>query len=313
MRMLRGILGAIVAMLALAWGALVVYAYWPGEPELPVRELASAADRFITVDGVELRYRTFGERAPGRPNVVLVHGFANSLQTFRRLAPLLQERFYVVTVDAPGFGLSAKPAERDYGNAAQGRTIAAFAAALGLDRYVIGGHSMGGTLSVYIASTDPHVTGMVLMNPGIITTGVPPITQYLAWPLPRAMAKTFGTRGFRENFLKRSFIDPGIVTQQVMADMMLAPRSEGYLDGMTSMMGQYATGDEPSVASRVRVPTLIAWGVQDRSKQPGEAEAVRDLIPGATLVQIDGSGHYVQEEQPQAVADAMIAAAPAWL
>jgi len=154
---------------------------------------------------------------------------------------------------------------------------------------------------------------MVLMNPGIITTGVPPITQYLFWPVPRAMAKTFGSRDFRANFLKRSFINQGIVTEQVMADMMLAPRSEGYLAGTTSMMGQYETGEEPVMASKVRVPTLITWGMQDRSKRPGEFEEVHRLIPGSTLVEINNSGHYVQEEQPAAVAAAMIAEAPNWL
>jgi pimeloyl-ACP methyl ester carboxylesterase len=313
MRIVRRIVLGLAGLLALGWLALVAWAYWPGEPGLPARSLAGPEDRFVTVDGMELRYRTFGAPGPGKPNLVLVHGFANSLQSFRLLAPLLAERFYVVTVDAPGFGLSAKPADRDYGNAAQARAISDFAAAIGLDRYVIGGHSMGGTLSVYVAATDPRVTGMVLMNPGIITTGVPPVTQYLFFPLPRVMAKTFGSREFREKFLRQSFIDGSIVTEQVMADMMLAPRSEGYLDGMASMMGQYATGDEPDMARRVRVPTLIAWGMQDRSKLPGEAQMVRDLVPGSRLVEVDRSGHYVQEEQPRAVAEAMIAEIPRWL
>jgi pimeloyl-ACP methyl ester carboxylesterase len=313
MRIVRGIVLAAVGLVALAWLAAVAYAYWPGPAEVPARSLATAEDRFIAVDGMELRYRTFGTPGPGKPDVVLVHGFANSLQSFRLLAPLLAERFHVVTVDAPGFGLSSKPAARDYSNASQARAIADFAAALGLERYVIGGHSMGGTLAVYVASTDPHVTGAVLMNPGIITTGVPPVTQYLVFPFPRVMAKTFGSRAFRESFLRRSFTNPAIVTDAVMADMMLAPRSAGYLDGMASMMGQYSTGDEPDTARRVRVPTLITWGMQDRSKKPGEAEDVQALIPGSKLVRVEGSGHYVQEEQPQAVAAAMIAEIPAWL
>ncbi len=313
MRALRRIVTVLVALIALLWAGLAVYAYWPGAPETAARQLASAADRFVTVDGMELRYRSSGEPGPGKPNIVLIHGFANSLQTFRLLTPLLADYFYVVTVDAPGFGLSAKPVDHDYGNASQARAIADFAVALGLERYVIGGHSMGGTLAVYIAATDPHVTGMVLMNPGIITTGVPPITQYLVWPIPRVMAKTFGTKDFRSGFLKRSFINQDIVTEQVMADMMLAPRSEGYLDGTTAMMGQYETGEEPVMAGRVRVPTLITWGMQDRSKQPGEAEAVRSLLPDAQLVEVNNSGHYVQEEQPAAVAAAMIARASDWL
>jgi pimeloyl-ACP methyl ester carboxylesterase len=313
MQPLRRIVAATVAVPALLWAGLVVYAYWPGEPELPARQLATEEDRFLAVDGLELRYRTYGKPDPGKPNLVLVHGFANSLQTFRRLVPLLTQDFYVVAVDAPGFGLSAKPVAHDYSNAAQGMVIAHFAAALGLDRYVIGGHSMGGTLAVYIASSDPHVSGMVLMNPGIISTGVPPISQYLFFPMPRVMARMFGSRSFRENFLKRSFLDPEIVTEKVMDDMMLGPRSEGYLAGTTSMMGQYQTGDEPEVASKVRVPTLIAWGMQDRSKKPDELEQVRSLIPGSKVARVQDSGHYVQEERPAEVAAAMIDMVPDWL
>jgi len=313
MRILRRIVVATLGLLALLWAGLVVYAYWPGEPEVPARQLASAEDRFIAVDGMELRYRTYGEPGPGKPNVVLIHGFANSLQSFRLLAPLLQDNFYVVAVDAPGFGLSAKPADRDYGNASQAAAIADFAAALGLQRYVIGGHSMGGTLAVYVAAKNPRVTGCVLMNPSIITTGVPAITQYLVFPFPRAMAKTFGTREFREKSLTRSFINASIVTAEVMRDMMLAPRSEGYLDGMASMMGQYETGEEPKMASTIRVPTLITWGMQDKGRKPGEFEEVHNLIPGSKLVRVENSGHYVHEEQPAAVAAAMIAEAPNWL
>lgn len=312
MRLLRRLSLGLAGLLVLAWFGLVLYAWWPGEPELPARQLAGTADRFITVDGMELRYRSWGERGPDRPELLLIHGFANTLQSFRLLAPLLADHFHVVAVDAPGFGLSAKPVDRDYGNASQAQAIVDFAAALGMDRYVVGGHSMGGTLAVYIAATDPHVRGLVLMNPGIISTGVPALTRYLFWPLPRVMARMFGSRDFRERFLKKSYLDPSIVTAQVMDAMMLAPRSAGYLDGMTSMMSQYRTGDEPLMASRVRVPTLIVWGLQDRSKPPGEQQLLQRLIAGSRLVEVPDSGHYVQEEQPAAVAAAMIAELPAW-
>jgi pimeloyl-ACP methyl ester carboxylesterase len=313
MRKLRNIAFGIAGLVALLWLGLTAYALWPGEPEVPARQLASAEDRFIRVDGMELRYREHGERGPGRPDLILIHGFANSLQTFRRLVPLIEPHFHVITVDAPGFGLSAKPVEYDYGNESQAATISRFATALGLERYVIGGHSMGGTLSVYIGSTDPRVSGVVLMNPGIITTGVPPISQYVTFPLTRIMAKTFGGREFREKFLKQSYLQPELITEQVMDDMMLAPRSEGYIAGTAAMMAYYETGGEPIAASKVRVPTLIAWGMQDKSKPQGELEAVQALIPGSRVVRVEGSGHYVQEEQPEAVAAAMIAEIPNWL
>jgi pimeloyl-ACP methyl ester carboxylesterase len=53
--------------------------------------------------------------------------------------------------------------------------------------------------------------------------------------------------------------------------------------------------------------------MQDRSKKPGELDELQRLIPGSHAVRIENSGHYVQEEQPEAVAAAMIAEAPNWL
>lgn len=312
MRIVRGFLLGMAALLALTWAGLVGYAYWPGPAEVPARQLASADDRFVNVGGIEIRYRAYGEAAPGRPGLILLHGFANSLQSFRLLAPLLAGNFHVVAMDVPGFGLSAKPVDHDYHNAAQARMVMDFATALGMQRYVIGGHSMGGTIALHVAVGDPRVSGLVLMNPGIITTGVPPITQYLFFPLPRAMAKTFGTREFRERFLRQSFIDQSIVTEQVMDDMMLAPRSEGYLDGMTAMMGQYVEGEELALLAQVRAPTLIVWGMQDKSKKPTELDELLAMLPGSVAARVNDSGHYVQEEQPAQVAAAMIEALPRW-
>jgi len=313
MRILRKLLIGLAVVLFLGWLGMIAYAYWPGPTETPARQLAAAEDRFVSVDGMELRYREYGERGPGKPDILLIHGFANSLQTFRLLVPLIEQHFHVVAVDAPGFGLSAKPTDRDYSNESQAATLSRFAEAVGFGRYIVGGHSMGGTLAVYMASTDPRVSGVVLMNPGIISTGVPPISQYLPWPMSRIMAKTFGAREFRKKFLKQSYLKPDLITAQVMDDMMLAPRSAGYLEGGAKMMGQYETGGEPIAASKVRVPTLIVWGMQDRSKPAGELEAVQALIPGSTVARVEDSGHYVQEEQPEAVAAAMIAAIPGWL
>lgn len=312
MKFLRRILLAVVALAAILWMGLVAYAYWPGPAEVPARQLASAEDRFVTVDGLELRYRRYGQQSADKPNLVLLHGFANSLQSFRLLAPLIATDYFVVTLDLPGFGLSAKPAEHDYHNAAQAKIVADFAQALRLENYVIGGHSLGGTIALYVAVSDPHVTGLVFMNPGIITTGVPEITQHLPWPVPRVMAKTFGSVGFRENFLKRSFVNPAIVTPQVISDMMLAPRSEGYLAGMSSMMGQYEAGKEVAMLAQVRVPTLIAWGERDRSKSMAELAELTRRLPGARIVTAPDSGHYVQEEAPNVVAAALKDATAMW-
>lgn len=295
----------LAGSLVIGWLGLVAWAYWPsGVATAPARELADAEDRFVTVEGLELRYRTWGTPGPGRPTLLLIHGFANSLQSFRLLAPRLADHYYVVAYDMPGFGLSAKPAPFDYGNASQARIAGELIRRLGLQNVVVGGHSLGGAIALRVAVSEPAVAGLVLMNPGIITTGVPALAKYLVFPLPRLQARMFGDPEFRGEFLRRSFVDPSIVTDEVITDLGRAARTDDYERGMTSLMGQYRDADEAALLPDVSVPTLVLWGAQDR-KPAGEFEALRDGIPGAVGVKINRAGHYVHEEAPEECARAL--------
>jgi pimeloyl-ACP methyl ester carboxylesterase len=309
MRVLKRILLGFLATLGVAYAALWIFAYWPMETGLAATILARPADRFVSVGALRLRYRSYGHPGPRRPELVLLHGFGNSLQSWRLLAPLLADCCRVVAIDMPGYGLSDKPVDYDYHNGPQAGTIVAAARALGLERPVYVGHSLGGAIALHAALQDRQSVGLVLMNPGIITTGVPKIVQLTIPPLPRLSARQFASRSFRSSFLRKSYLNPAIVTEQVIDDVMLAARSDGYMAGMTSLMKQYAEGEEIALCGRVRTPTLIVWGNQDRNKALTEADDLQRLIPGSKLVRFDGAGHYVHEERPQAVATAI----EAWL
>ena len=305
------LLGTVIAVVLLIYLTMVVVAYLP-YPEVPRSELTEPDDRFAAVDGVLLRYRTHGQRRPERPTLLLVHGFANSLQSFRALVPTLEEDFFVVAVDMPGFGLSDKPVDFDYRNPAQGLRLAGLLDTLGLDKVVVVGHSLGGAVVLHTALNSSRVTGVALLNPGIITTGVPKITQYLFFPLQRLSARQFGNRKFRERFLKSSYLDQTIVTPEVVDAAMLGSRMQGYLAGMSSIMGQYVEGTELPLLEKVNKPTLIIWGEQDRSKPPGEAQQLQQQIPASRLIIVKQAAHYVHEEKPSEVAQALRSAS-GWL
>lgn len=299
----------LLIVISLCWAGLAAWAYWPGEPELPVAQLAAAEDRFVEVAGVRLRYREWGLATADRPSLLLIHGFGNSLQSFRLLAPLLADCCHVVAIDMAGYGLSDKPVDFDYHNGPQARVLIAAAKKIGLVRVVYVGHSLGGAVALQAAVLDPAARGLVLLNPGIIRTGVPKIVQVTLPPLPRMSAKMFASREFRGNFLRQSYIDPSIVTEQVIDDVMLAARTEGYMAGMTSLMKQYREGEEIVLARQVRVPTLIPWGDRDRNKPLQEADELQSMIPGSKLVHFANAGHYVHEE----AADGVAAAIREWL
>ena len=306
MKWLKRLLGGLLGLLVVLWIGLTAYAYWPtGIEEVPAVNLAGPADLFVNVEGLNIRYQTWGTPAPGKPTALLLHGFANSLQSFRLLAPLLTDRYYVVAYDMPGFGLSDKPAPFDYKNAHQAEIASDLIATLGLKNVVVGGHSLGGAIALRVALESPEVIGLVVMNPGIITSGVPAIAKYLVFPFPRLQARIFGDPAFRSDFLRRSFINPAIVTDDVVNDLSRTSRTKGYLSGMTSMMGQYSEPDEVPMLPGLRVPSLIVWGQQDRNKALSEFEELKAKLPLNTAVLVSTSGHYVQEEAPAETAAAM--------
>jgi len=305
MRFLKRLgLGVLVSVLLL-WGGLMAWAYWPGQTEVPVASLATAEDRFITVDNVRLRYREWGEATADRPSLLLIHGFGNSLQSFRELAPRLADCCHVIAIDMPGYGLSDKPVNFDYHNGPQAKVLIAAAKEIGLQRVIYVGHSLGGAVALQAAVLDPNARGLVLLNPGIIRTGVPKIVQITLPPLPRMSAKMFASRDFRGNFLKQSYADPSIVTEKVIDDVMLGARAEGYMAGMTSLMKQYREGEEIALAPQVKVPTLIPWGDRDKNKPLSEADELQAMIPGSRLVHFANAGHYVHEESAEGVAQAI--------
>jgi pimeloyl-ACP methyl ester carboxylesterase len=303
--MLKRIFLGLLGLVAVLWAALMIYAYWPQPDEVPVTQLAVDPDRFVDVRDGRLRYRRYGANGAQRPQVLLIHGFANSLQSFRELAPRLAGCCDVIAIDMLGFGLSDKPEDADYHNPAQADRVIEAARLLGLERPVYAGHSLGGAIALQAAVRDRRAAGLILMNPGIISTGVPKIVQLTVPPLPRLSARMFGSRDFRARFLRNSYANPAIVTDALIDDLMQGARSEGYLRGMTSMMKQYREGEEIVLAAQVQTPTLILWGDRDRNKPLAEAVRLQALLPGSKIVHFPEAGHYVHEEAAPAAAAAI--------
>jgi pimeloyl-ACP methyl ester carboxylesterase len=312
MKMKKVLLGLVI-LVAAAYAALVGYAYWPtGEPSLPARQLAYADDKFVEVNGLTIRYRTYGEPGEGKPNIVLMHGFGNSLQSFRNLAPLLQSVAYVVAFDFPGYGLSSKPVKFDYSNSGQAKFAIDFVRKMGLTKPIYGGHSMGGAIALHTGVKDPDAAGMILIDPGILETGVPKIMAMAPFPLPRMSAKMFGNREWRERFLKTSFVDPSVITPQVMDDLARTSQTDDYWEGTTAMMSQFVAGEEVPLLSQVRIPVISIFGEADRNHPDALRKQLHAALPGSDLVVIEKAGHYVHEEKATETANAIKAALAKW-
>src|SRR3954453_2515663 len=116
----------------------------------------------LELHGQRVSYRVAGSG----PALLLLHGIANSSETWARVAPLLSDRFTVIAPDLLGHGESAAP-RGDYSLGAHASGARDVATALGHDRVTVIGHSLGGGIAMQFAYQFPERTErLVLVSSG---------------------------------------------------------------------------------------------------------------------------------------------------
>ena len=122
-------------------------------PSPPVRLASERESSFVTRDGLILRVREWGDPA-ARP-MVLLHGLRGFSGTWRGLAEALEDGWRLIALDQRGRGDSDWDPNRNYYTHAYLADLKDMLAALGIGRFVLLGHSMGGTTAYVYAARNP--------------------------------------------------------------------------------------------------------------------------------------------------------------
>ena len=297
----KKILTGIVIGIAALYLILVVIAYLPQET-VPVSKLARDEDKFITVNNNTIHYTKHGS---GKP-IILVHGFAGSTYTWRKLIPLLSDRYTVYAVDLLGFGLSDKPGDGNYDLKSQSNLVLGFMDALRIPSATLAGHSMGGVVVAYAAIEKPEmVDSLILVSPGFYGRGAPAFLKYLFFPLDRFMARQFYTKRVRAQSLTRYFYNKSLLSDEIINAYLLPAKTPGAVEALEYMMATVTTQTYEGSAEHITQPTLIIWGEKDQANLPADAERLKQEIKQSSLIYIPECGHYVQEEKPKELAEAI--------
>jgi pimeloyl-ACP methyl ester carboxylesterase len=121
--------------------------------------------RQADVDGLEVFFREAGR--PGRPAVLLLHGFPSSSHSFREVMPTLAEVAHVVAPDLPGFGLSSSPTvdEYEYTFENLSRTIEGLLHQLEVERFFVYLHDFGAAVGYHLATRAPdRISGLIVQS-----------------------------------------------------------------------------------------------------------------------------------------------------
>jgi pimeloyl-ACP methyl ester carboxylesterase len=238
-------------------------------------------DKLLTVDGCRIRLM----RAGSGPPLLYLHG-ARGASTWLPFMELLAQRFDVIVPEHPGFGQSDTPDWLDnVGDLAY--FYLDLMETLGLDRVHLVGTSLGGWIAAEIAVRScAQLKSLVLSAAaGIHVKGVSKGDIFLWSP---------------EKFVRSLYHD------QKLADAAVA-QPLGEAEQMTDMKNRLATAKlawQPRLYNphlgkwlhRIKVPTLVLWGDDDKIIPPPYGPAFAKLIPGARLEVINNCGHVPQLE-----------------
>lgn len=247
----------------------------------------------IPVNGVELAVRRHGHGDP----LVLLHGFTGSGRDWDGVVGPLSATREVITVDHRGHGGSTNTG--DAATYAFDQLVADFAGVadeLGLERFDLLGHSMGGIVAMRYALTHPgRLRSLVLMDTGAQASaddgshqmmrggfavareqGVMAVYELIAPFLGAGEAGDAAREGVR-----RSYEQLDVVAFTTLGEELLVHGS---------VLPQLATLD---------VPTTVVVGEDDHGLRPA-ADDLAATIPGAVLEVIAGAAHSPQAEQPEA-------------
>lgn len=261
----------------------------------------SRSARDVTARGVRMRVVEAGEGH--RTPVVLVHGFLASHLSFDDIIDELAQDFHVIAPDLPGFGDSEKPnpSRYQYGVETFAEAVADLIAAYGLGRACVLGHGIGGAVGLTLASSHAElVRRLVVVAPLCYPH---PLGLRMRLPLAPIVGglvfkQLYGRRTFRNYFQDEVFSPRSAVPYQridALYDKFNTPSArESAYAVLKSMLDT-----RPIVArvTRVRQPTLVIWGRDDRIYPAGYALKLTREIPEAHLELFD-TGHAPHEERP---------------
>jgi pimeloyl-ACP methyl ester carboxylesterase len=241
---------------------------------------------------IPLAYEETGAGAP----VVLLHGYPLNRAMWQPQVAALRDAYRVVTPDLRGLGeTEATPEPATMEDMA--RDVAALLDALEIERAIIGGLSMGGYVTLAFARLFPERVRALVLADTKATNDPPEILEMREQQAQLILEK--GMAAMVEAFLPRLVAaetfarQPGIVKH--LRGMMLSTKPAG---AAAAQRGMAARRNQTDLLPTLHVPVLIIAGSEDILTPPSDSAAMRDALPAARLVVLEGAGHMANLESP---------------
>ena len=266
-----------------------------------------------------LHAREFGIH-DGRPTIILMHGFPDSLHLYDRVIPKLAKENHVIAFDFLGWGDSDTPVAFDYSVTALKTDLDTVINYFELDHVVLVMHDLSGLPAIdWALENTSQIAGLVLLDTfygPMPTLKAPEAIQFFATPSPQrdafiplvTLIDKLWLTVFEEQVLK--FFEtkkPRKKFTNIFAhqSLQIKPAFFALTNSLFQEIGQRAT-PQNTLLPTFEAPVRIIFGAQDPYLNIGVAETFHNLFANSELFIIENAGHYIQLDQPKLVSELII-------
>jgi len=265
-------------------------------------------DKYVTVNNIKLHYLDWGNSK--EQTMILLHGFVAHAHSWDGFAARMQNRYHVVVPDQRGHGDSEWAKDGAYSSEDFGDDLAAFIDILEIEKPVIIGHSMGGRNVIIYAGRNPekvdklvavdsrlrsdpiNAMAIQLMAQSILDhldsmeEGIEALIKFSP-SIPRELAEDLVLHGVRK-----------------LPDGSYVPKFD--LTMRDQAVSKLLVSDLWPYLGKITCPTLIMRGENSPIMPRELAEQMAEALPNGQLVEIEGAGHLVPQENHVAFEDAIV-------
>ena len=254
--------------------------------------MQTSQDYSVQVGNTSVAYKDAGE---GRPLLIL-HGWGSSSNSWTKVQGMIAAKGYrVIVPDLSGFGKTPAPSSA-WGVEEYADFVGGFAQKLGVETFVLLGHSFGGQIAVQFAATHPEKLEKLVLVASAAVRRTPGLFQKLVAAAAQAMSFVLYLVPFadlRHNIRSALY-------------MMLRRRDYVRTQGvMRDVFKKVITQDLTAKFSKISMPTLILWGDKDELTPVQDAYLMNELIPNAKLEVIKGGKHALNFQMPEKLAQSI--------
>jgi pimeloyl-ACP methyl ester carboxylesterase len=311
---MKWVIRVVLALLALLVVAFLIFR----TPDTDAAEMRAKyggpPSQFVDIgEGVTVHLRDEGPR--DAPAIVLLHGSNADLHTWEPWVEGLKGQYRVIRFDQVGHGLTGPDPRDDYTRDNYVEDILQVADTLGLDRFVLGGNSMGGKHALAFAVAHPErVRGLVLVDgsggPMLdLSKGKPEEKKKSSGNIGFTIARMPGVNLLVEQITPRSLIarslEQSVSVKSVASEAAVDRYWEllRYPGNRRATLNRFSLPYDPLTEAEiagVKTPTLILWGEEDRLIPVEAGRWLDKVMPASTLVVYPKIGHLPQEEAVEA-------------